>query len=429
MKRVVFTALALVCLCPWLASAHDVPDDVRIKIFMKPERQTMQILVRIPANALIDILFPTRPDSSWLDLKRIDGFALEGAKVWVADLLSIREGNNLLATPNVIAVRVSQANNSSFNTFEQAMQHMNRDRLPLDTLLSQDQAVVDALLETPIRSDRSAFSFEPRFARVGVQVTTTLTFLPAGGGTQIFEYEGDPETFELSPSWKDAFLRLFREGFSHFWNETDYLLFVLCVALVFRSLRKPIPFVTAFVAAQSFALIASAFGLKFSMPWTSLLWGVLIEAAIVYMGIEAIVAGDSGEKRSGIGVAAGLVFGSGLWFALEPTIQFGGLHRLAAAVAFESGTLICFLFALALFATAVKYLLRFSSVPRIALICVAAVVIRISWHRMLDRAHALSLVPITVPAAEVKTMAIAGITLAVVLMTVAYRSRRTSSVA
>ena len=165
------------------------------------------------------------------------------------------------------------------------------------------------------------------------------------------------------------------------------------------------------------------------MPWASLLWGVLIEAAIVFMAIEAIVAGDSSERRSGIGVATGLVFGSGLWFALEPAIQFGGPHRLAAAVAFEAGVLFCLLVALAFFTIAAKYLLRFSGAPRVALICVAAVVIRISWHRMLDRAHALSLVPFTFPAVELRTVAIVGITLAIVLLTVAYRSRRTSSVA
>jgi hypothetical protein len=429
MKHIIFAGLALLFLCPKVASAHDVPDDVRIKIFMKPENQKMRILVRMPANALIDILFPTLPDSSWLDLREIDGFALEGAKVWIADLLSIREADNLLSTPQVIAVRVSRANDASFSTFPQAMQHVNGDRLPLDTLLSQDQAVVDALLETPIQSDRSAFYFEPRFARVGVLVTTNLAFLSAGDQARIFEYEGDPEPFALSPGWKDALGRLFQEGFSHFWNEADYLLFALCVALVFKELRSSLSFVAAFVAAQSFALIGSAFGMKFSMPWTSLLWGVLIEAAIVFMAIEAIVAGDSTDKRYEIGLATGLVFGSGQWFGLEPTIQFGGLHRLESAVAFEAGILICCLFSLAVFVIAMKCLLRFCGVPSVAVILVAAIVVRISWHRMLDRAHALSLVPIKLPEADFRTLAIIGIpALAIMLMATAYRSRRTLTV-
>src|ERR1700674_3700504 len=198
MKRAALATLAAIMVWPCGASAHDVPDDVRIKIFLKPEGDRMLILVRIPANALIDILFPTLPGSDWLDLKQIDGFATEGAKVWVADLLSLHEGDDPLPTPQVLAARISRTSDSSFSTFQKALGHANADRLPSGTLLVQDQAVVDALLETPIHSVRSSFSFEPRFARVGVRVTTTLAFLPVDGGVRQFEYEGDPEAFPLN---------------------------------------------------------------------------------------------------------------------------------------------------------------------------------------------------------------------------------------
>src|ERR1700683_3464069 len=102
MKRAAFAILPALMLWPCAVSAHDVPDDVRIKIFLKPEDGRMLILVRIPANALIDILFPTLPGSDWLDLKQIDGCEREGAKVWVADLLSLQEGDHLLPTPQVL---------------------------------------------------------------------------------------------------------------------------------------------------------------------------------------------------------------------------------------------------------------------------------------------------------------------------------------
>jgi len=165
MKRVLLAALGALLLWPSAAAAHDVPDDVKLKIFLKPAAGRMLILVRVPANALIDIVFPTRPESDWLDLSQIDGYAREGAKVWVADLLSIYEDGNPLPEPNVIGVRIARKDSSSFDTLQSALAHVSGDRMPSDTLLGQDQAAVDALLETPIRSPHSDFSFEPRFAR------------------------------------------------------------------------------------------------------------------------------------------------------------------------------------------------------------------------------------------------------------------------
>ena len=215
MKRIALTVLGALLLWPIPASAHDVPDDVRIRIFLKPEGDRMLILVRIPASALIDILFPARPESDWLDLRQIDGFALEGAKVWVADLLSIDEDGNPLPAPRVIAARISRGTDASFNTYQRALQHVTGDRLPPDTLLTQDQASVDALLEAPIQSVHSDFSFEPRFARVGVRVTTNLAFLSPNGEIEQFEYEGDPETFHLNPTRNQAATR---PGASRFWR-------------------------------------------------------------------------------------------------------------------------------------------------------------------------------------------------------------------
>jgi hypothetical protein len=429
MKRAALVALAALILWPWAASAHDVPDDVRIKIFLKPEDDRMLILVRIPANALIDILFPLRPGSDWLDLKQIDGYAAEGAKVWVADLLSVYEGDNPLPTPQVLAARISRAGSSYFSTFQGALEHVNGDRMPSDTLLVQDQAVVDALLETPIHSARSEFSFEPRFARVGVRVTTTLAFLPVDAGIRQFEYEGDPEPFKLNPNWNQTVARFIPAGFAHFSEETDYLLFLLCVALVFERFRALVTFAAAFAAAQSFALIGTAFGLIPSAVWIPSLWGVLIAAAIVYMGVEAIVAGAADDKRWGLAVAAGLVFGSGFWFALKPVIQFGGVHRLASMLAFDAGIVMSYVFTLALIVTAVKCLLRFSSAPRVAVIIAAAIAVRISWHRMLDRAHSLSLVPMSFPVMNPAAVTLAGMVGAAALTAWVYRSRRMSSAA
>ena len=96
------------------------------------------------------------------------------------------------------------------------------------------------------------------------------------------------------------------------------------------------------------------------------LWGVLIAAAIVYMGIEAIVAGATDDETVwGLRLLRDSSSARDFGLALEPVIQFGGVHRLASVLAFNAGIVISYIFALALLVVAVKFLLRFSSAPRV----------------------------------------------------------------
>ena len=50
-------------------SAHDIPNDVTIQAFLKPEGQRLHLLVRVPLTAMRDINFPgARP--GYLDIRR-----------------------------------------------------------------------------------------------------------------------------------------------------------------------------------------------------------------------------------------------------------------------------------------------------------------------------------------------------------------------
>ncbi|HEY6508287.1 MAG TPA: hypothetical protein VIY56_09760, partial [Vicinamibacterales bacterium] len=61
--RVVCVALAWAALVPGLAlrlRAHEIPNDVTVHAFLRPEGQRLRLLVRAPIAAMRDILFPTR---------------------------------------------------------------------------------------------------------------------------------------------------------------------------------------------------------------------------------------------------------------------------------------------------------------------------------------------------------------------------------
>src|SRR5207248_5087290 len=138
--------LAALVLWPSIVSAHEVPDRVQVGVFLKPEQGRMLMLVRMPANALIDFLLPTLAGGNWLDLTKADAVAAEGARVWIADMLSIDENGTALTRPRILAVRLSRVNDPSFSTFQDALNRVNGAPMPADTLVLQEQVTVDTLL-------------------------------------------------------------------------------------------------------------------------------------------------------------------------------------------------------------------------------------------------------------------------------------------
>ncbi len=405
MKRACLTILAALLLWPALASAHDVPDVVRISILLKAENGRMRMLVRVPANAFIDFMFPMFEDGG-LDLTQADAVAADGAQVWIADILPLFENGAAIPRPTVLKTRISRMNDPFFNSFDDALSHMDAPRLAPDTYVTQDQAAVDALLETPITSASSVFSYEPRFGRLGVLVYSTLTFLAPDGEVRKFFYEGDPDTFALNPGRGYVVRHFLQAGFAHYFTDTIYLLFAVSVALVFRRVRALLPFVAALVAAESVALIVFL-GVMPSAPWIPVIAAALIAAATTYMGIEAIVAGDG--ARVSLAIGAGLILGSSFWCALQPNLQFAGSHQLASALGFSAGVVSSELLAVAAAIAAAAILLRLSRAPRAIVVIAAAVVIHIAWRRMLDRIDAFSLVPASAPPVNMAVLAAIGI--------------------
>src|SRR5438309_11980877 len=71
-------ALILVLALP--AVAHDIPADVRVNAFVKPEGQRLRLLVRVPLKAMREVDFPRR-GAGFLDLARADAPLRNAAKI------------------------------------------------------------------------------------------------------------------------------------------------------------------------------------------------------------------------------------------------------------------------------------------------------------------------------------------------------------
>ena len=58
---------ALAGLSAFAAAAHEIPTDVKINAFVKPAGNRLELLIRVPLAALIEVEFPTR-GPGYLDL-------------------------------------------------------------------------------------------------------------------------------------------------------------------------------------------------------------------------------------------------------------------------------------------------------------------------------------------------------------------------
>lgn len=386
MHRLLFVALLL--LLPWRAPAHDIPNDVTVQAFIKPEGAHLHLLVRVPLKAMRDVNFPER-GPGYLDLARASAVLPEAATVWIADFIELYEDDIRLSKPQIVAARISLPSDRSFTSYDDALAHVTGPPLSNDTNVYWDQTLLDVLFEYPIESEQSRFSIHPALARLGLRVVTVLRFLPASGAVRAFEFSGDPGVIRLDPRWHQAALRFVNLGFFHILDGTDHLLFLLCLVIPFRRLGALVPVVTAFTIAHSITLIASAYNLAPNFLWFPPLIETLIAISIVYMALENIAGGTSLQRRWMMAFGFGLVHGFGFSFALRESLQFAGSHLLTSLLSFNIGVELGQLLVLVLLIPVLQLFFRYAVAERMGTIILSALVAHTGWHWMLDRGRVL----------------------------------------
>jgi HupE / UreJ protein len=380
--RLLLALPAALVFAPSVAAAHDIPADVTVQAFLKPEDQHLRLLVRTPLAAMRDVSFPTR-GPVYLDLARADASLRQAANLWIADAVELYEDDDRLSSPQIVAVRVSLPSDRSFGTYDDDLSRVTGPPLPDDTEIYWSQAMLDVLFEYPIQAEASRFSIRPGFGRLGLRVVTALRFLPPGGAVRAFELQGDPGLVRLDPRWHQAALRFVDLGFRHILDGTDHLLFLLCLVIPLRRLRALILVVTSFTVAHSITLVASAFGLAPDGLWFPPLVETLIAVSIVYMALENIVVPQP-RRRWMIAFGFGLVHGFGFSFALRQTLQFAGSYLLTSLLSFNVGVELGQLLVLGLLVPALDLLFR--RVPeRTGTIVLSALVAHTGWHWMVER--------------------------------------------
>jgi len=381
-------AIAFSMLTPLCTRAHEIPTDVVVHSWLKPEPDKLNLLVRVPLEAMRDIRFPQR-GSGYLDIAAADGTLRNAAQIWIANDIDLYQGDTRLTQKRVAAVRVSLPSDRSFQSFEAAYASVTGPPLPEDTQLVWTQALLDVLIEVPITSPDSKFAINPELARLGMRTTTVLKFLPPEGEVRAFEFSGNPGLVPLDPSWRQAFFRFTGSGIRHILQGYDHLLFVLCLIVPFRRVRPLVVLVTSFTVAHSITLMAAAFGFAPVSLWFPPFIEMLIAASVVYMALENII-GARWQRRWIVAVAFGLVHGFGFSFILSDTLQFAGSHLVASLLAFNLGVELGQLLVILVAVPVLNLLFRMPHTERVGTIILSALLAHSGWHWMSERAAAFA---------------------------------------
>ncbi len=374
---------ALLAVTPARAVAHEVPARVAVHVIARADSQWLRLVVRVPLESVRDIEIPTFR-SDYLDIARVSPLLEEAATLWIAGYLDLYEGSRRLESPRIEATRIALPSDRSFERYDLAVANAHSAALDNAIELPWRQAMLDVVLAYPIVSPASRFSIRPLLAHLGVETTTILRWVGADGAERAYRYDGNPGLVRLDPGVWQAAWQFIALGFEHILGGIDHLLFLLCLVVPMRRVLPLVGVVTAFTAAHSLTLIASALGMAPSAGWFPPLVELLIAASIVLMALENVV-GARLERRWLVAFAFGLVHGFGFSFALRDSLQFAGRHLLASLLAFNVGVELGQLLVLLVAVPVVALLFRRVVAERAGTIVVSAVIAHQAWHWMTER--------------------------------------------
>lgn len=383
-RRNAALAVALVLFLPtWSGEAHEIPADVTLQSFVRPEGRTLSMIIRVPLIAMRDYDFPVR-DPGYLEITEADPLIREAADEWIALYVEMFENERSLGRPELAAVRVAIPGDRAFRSYDEALANVRSAPLEDAIGLPPQQAMLDVLLEWPVESAESDFSIESGLNHLGLRTITVLRFLPPGGAERAFQFADNPGRVRLDPRWHQAAFRFVVFGFDHILDGIDHLLFLLCLVVPFRSFWALLPIVTSFTIAHSITLIAAAMGIAPNTLWFPPLIETLIALSIVFMAFENIV-GAKLQRRWLIAFGFGLIHGFGFSFALSESLQFAGAHLLTSLLAFNVGVELGQLFVLLLAVPLLEILFRKWLPEVMGVIALSAFLAHTGWHWFLSR--------------------------------------------
>ncbi len=386
--RVLLTLL-LAAIAAATVRAHDIPEEVDIQAYLKPEGGQLRMLLRVPLLAITDVNLP-KDGTGFLAMRYLEP-ALADAAGQVAAGAVLLQGDDRLAQFSVVNARISLPSDRSFDSYAQALALLHGARLADVTQLYYNQGYLDLELAYPVAAGRAGFGIRMLLGKgLANRTVSVVNFVRPDGAIRTFHLVDNTDVVRLDPSRADAARVFLSTGFFRPLDTLEHLLFLIVLVLPFRRLRDLVPTIAAFAAAHSTALALVALGIAPAGPWFAALIAMLLAFSIVYVAVEDAV-GANLRRRPLVAVVFGLVHGCAFAFALQESLQFAGGHRVAALIAFNAGLELAQGLVLAIVLPGLTWLLTQAVAERAGTIVIAALAGHAAWHWTIDRFTTLRL--------------------------------------
>jgi hypothetical protein len=376
----------LTCFGP--ARAHDMPNEVRVHILIKPEGDRLAVLVRIPLEILLNIDFP-KQGPGYLALAQ-SGEAIQRALGALETDLALFSDDRRLVAGNREG-RISLPSDRSFDSYDQASASMSGPPLAPSTYVFWNQGYFDARLDYPIDARQKTFSVDFRMAPgLRDRLKVDLRYVGANASVRAYEIAGGAGMVALDPNWFQAARTFTASGFGHILNGPDHLLFLLCLVVPLRRFGwRLVGVVSAFTLGHCATLIAAAYRLVPAGGWFAPLVEFVIALSIFYMAFENAVKPDL-RRRWMLAAAFGLVHGFGFSFMLQSQLQFAGSHLLLSLLGFNLGIELGQLLVLAIVLPVLALLYRLAHArARVLTVALSLIIGHIAWHWTSERFEAV----------------------------------------
>jgi HupE/UreJ protein len=380
--------------------AHDIPDEIVVQSYVRPQQNQLQVLLRVPLLAIADANLP-KDGTGYLAMPYIDA-ALREAANQISNGIVFLEGDERLTHYEMANARISLPSDRSFDTYEGALARVRGAKLPDTMQVYYNQGFLDLELVFPIRSETSPFSMRVLFGRgLANRTATYINFIRPDGGVRAFRIHDDTPLVRLDPNTAQTAWVFLTAGFYRFLDGLDHLLFVIALALPYRRARELIAPIAAFAIAHSLTLTLAAFGIgpvSAVGSWFVPTISGLMALSLVYVSIENGVGRgfrpDAGENPSRprflrhrwvVALVFGIFHGLGFAIALQDTLQFAGSHPIAALLAYNVGLELGTLIILAIVLPAANLLFTNVVSERAGIVVSSILIGHLGWHWMTER--------------------------------------------
>ncbi len=334
--------LLLLPVAPRPAVGHDIPDEVRIPVFVREANGELHLVARVPLLLLLSLNVP-KWGAGYLDFERADPVLQRAAEVFAAEAPLFHPDGSLLP-PTVRAYRVALPWDRSFTDFASARDTVLSEPLPADTQVFWNQGFLDFYLTYPVPAEGSV-SVECNVAPgFGDRVALDVLYERRDEGgedwrSNLFHISVREGRVVLDPTPFQAFFAFGRSGVEHILTGWDHLLFLICLIAPFgrlSRLKHLLIMVTGFTVAHSVTLVTAALGHAPEAPWFVPLVEGVVALSILYTAIENLISA-SVTRRAILAFVFGLFHGFGFAFALGESLAFAGDHLPLALFSFNLG--------------------------------------------------------------------------------------------